>query len=157
MRHCFGPPRPKPSWQPAPCCPSQGMPMITVQSTRSGRGICSSNASHVRVDAKRTQFLGRKNVVQRLARWTECFIRATLSNMSLSMCNPSHAKNLWRHTSQVSPADGSHGSHHWVLIADVSSGVWFSGNMQAFSSTLVHLPLVPAWLCFRCCRKWSAL
>lgn len=31
-----------------------------------------------------------------------------------------------------------------------------SSLMHAFSSMLVHLPLVPAWLCFRCCRKWSA-
>lgn len=32
-----------------------------------------------------------------------------------------------------------------------------SSFMHAFSSMLVHLPLVPAWLCFRCCLKWSAL
>ena len=31
-----------------------------------------------------------------------------------------------------------------------------SSIMQAFSSMLVHLPLVPAWLCLRCWRKWSA-
>ena len=31
-----------------------------------------------------------------------------------------------------------------------------SSFMQAFSKILVHFPLVPAWLCFRCCRKWSA-
>lgn len=31
-----------------------------------------------------------------------------------------------------------------------------SSIMQALSSMLVHLPLVPAWLCFRCWRKWSA-
>lgn len=28
-----------------------------------------------------------------------------------------------------------------------------SSIMQALSSMLVHLPLVPAWLCFRCWRK----
>lgn len=28
-----------------------------------------------------------------------------------------------------------------------------SSIMQAFSSRLVHFPLVPAWLCFRCWRK----
>lgn len=28
--------------------------------------------------------------------------------------------------------------------------------MHAVSSMFVHFPLVPAWLCFRCCRKWSA-
>lgn len=31
-----------------------------------------------------------------------------------------------------------------------------SSIMQAFSSRLVHFPLAPAWLCLRCCRKWSA-
>lgn len=31
-----------------------------------------------------------------------------------------------------------------------------SSFMQAFSSMLVHLPLVPWWLCLRCWRKWSA-
>jgi len=31
-----------------------------------------------------------------------------------------------------------------------------SFSMHAVSSMLVHLPLVPAWLCLRCCLKWSA-
>jgi hypothetical protein len=31
-----------------------------------------------------------------------------------------------------------------------------SSSMHAFSNILVHLPLVPAWLCLRCWRKWSA-
>lgn len=31
-----------------------------------------------------------------------------------------------------------------------------SSLMQAFSSMFVHFPLVPAWLCLRCCLKWSA-
>jgi hypothetical protein len=32
-----------------------------------------------------------------------------------------------------------------------------SSFIQAFSNMFVHFPLVPAWLCFRCCLKWSAL
>ena len=57
-----------------------------------------------------------------------------------------------------------------VVVNIKAGGAWawppfvattrFSGSgssfMQAFSSMLVHLPLVPAWLCFRCWRKWSA-
>lgn len=38
-------------------------------------------------------------------------------------------------------------------------GVLLSGSssfIHAFSSMFVHFPLVPAWLCFRCWRKWSA-
>lgn len=31
-----------------------------------------------------------------------------------------------------------------------------SSRMQAASSMFVHFPLVPAWECLRCCRKWSA-
>lgn len=31
-----------------------------------------------------------------------------------------------------------------------------SSFIHAFSRILVHLPLLPAWLCFRCWRKWSA-
>lgn len=31
-----------------------------------------------------------------------------------------------------------------------------SSFMHAASSWFVHFPLVPAWLCFKCCRKWSA-
>jgi hypothetical protein len=31
-----------------------------------------------------------------------------------------------------------------------------SSIIHAFSSMFVHLPLVPAWLCLRCWRKWSA-
>lgn len=32
-----------------------------------------------------------------------------------------------------------------------------SSFMHAVSNTFVHFPLAPAWLCFKCCRKWSAL
>ena len=32
-----------------------------------------------------------------------------------------------------------------------------SSFIQAFSNIFVHFPLVPAWLCFKCCLKWSAL
>lgn len=50
-----------------------------------------------------------------------------------------------------------------LILATLPPGLILSGPrigsgsgssfMHEFSSMFVHLPLVPAWLCFRCCRK----
>lgn len=58
-------------------------------------------------------------------------------------------------------ADGGEDAFPLGLLPPCSPtlGVLLSGSssfMHAFSSMFVHFPLVPAWLCFRCWRKWSA-
>lgn len=42
-----------------------------------------------------------------------------------------------------------------ALLSTFESG-GASSFMQTFSRIFVHFPLVPAWLCFKCWRKWSA-
>jgi hypothetical protein len=52
---------------------------------------------------------------------------------------------------------GAHPRPNLYCTVSIYRGVGSSSNIQAFSSMLVHFPLVPAWLCLRCCLKWSAL
>lgn len=55
---------------------------------------------------------------------------------------------------RIPPSGGK--CHVCVPRAFPHFGVGSSSNMHAFSSMFVHFPLDPAWLCLRCCRKWSA-
>lgn len=60
-------------------------------------------------------------------------------------------------TSSITPGFGARGVVAEVpaieLIELMRSFGGGSSFIHAFSSMFVHFPLVPAWLCFKCCRK----
>lgn len=59
-------------------------------------------------------------------------------------------------TSSITPGLGASGAVEEPAMELMEPTRSFGGGssfMHEFSSMLVHFPLVPAWLCFKCCRK----
>lgn len=86
-----------------------------------------------------------------LALWKEMSRLACCSDFQRSgMCNwsPRPWLSAWAFPASRSPPPAFPPGFHLGGATGGSSSI-----MHAFSSMLVHLPLVPAWLCLRCWRK----